>query len=154
MVAPNAGIVCEIVCVGDELLSGRVSDANAAWLGARLAEHGVPVRRSGVVPDDVATIREAIAGASVRASLVLVTGGLGATSDDVTREALAGLLGARVVTDPDIAESLRRRYAERGAQPPEGALRMAEVVEGAEVLPNPAGAAPGLRARVGDAEVV
>src|SRR4051794_25780948 len=92
----------EVVCVGDELLSGRVSDANAAWLGARLAEHGVPVRRTVMVPDDVDAIAEAVSGAASRVGLVLVTGGLGATSDDVTREALARLLGSRIVRDADV----------------------------------------------------
>ncbi|NHC13608.1 CinA family nicotinamide mononucleotide deamidase-related protein [Motilibacter deserti] len=144
----------EVVCVGDELLSGRVADANAAWLGARLAEHGVPVLRSTVVPDDVPAIVEALTGAAARAGLVVVTGGLGATSDDVTRDALAAVLGTRVVRDRAVEDVLRRRYAERGAEPPVGALRMADVVEGAEVLPNPAGAAPGLRARMGSAQVV
>src|SRR3954453_10339299 len=96
----------EIVCVGDELLSGRVSDANAAWLGARLAEHGVPARRTGVVADDVDAIAEAISAAASRAGLVLVTGGLGATSDDVTREALAGLLGSRIVRDAGVEQGL------------------------------------------------
>ncbi|NHC44572.1 CinA family nicotinamide mononucleotide deamidase-related protein [Motilibacter aurantiacus] len=144
----------EVVCVGDELLSGRVPDANAAWLGARLAEHGVPVLRSTAVPDEVTAIVDAIGAAAARADLVVVTGGLGATSDDLTRDALAVLTGSRVVRDPALEEALRRRYADRGTEPPVGSLRMADVVEGAQVLPNPAGAAAGLRGRVGGAQVV
>jgi len=153
----NAGVesaVAEVVCVGDELLSGRVQDLNALWLGARLAERGFPVRRCTVVPDDLDAIAAAVELAASRAALVVVTGGLGGTSDDVTRQAMARLSGGAVMRDAALEEGLLARYAERGARPPVGALAMAEVVTGAEVLANPAGVAPGLRLRVGRAEVV
>jgi nicotinamide-nucleotide amidase len=147
-------LTAEVVCVGDELLSGRVRDENAAWLGARLAEHGVPVRRATVVPDDVDAIAAAIGDAVARAGLVIVTGGLGGTSDDVTRAALARVSGGTVERDARLEQSLLARYAASSAAPPAGALAMADVVTGAEVLPNPVGVAPGLRLPIGNAVVV
>ncbi|RKS77423.1 nicotinamide-nucleotide amidase [Motilibacter peucedani] len=142
----------EVVCVGDELLSGRVADLNAAWLGARLAERGWPVRRVVMVADDVEVIAAAVTDAVGRAELVVVTGGLGGTSDDVTRAALAQVAGAAVVRDAALEAALRARY--RDAEPPVGALTMCDVVQGAEVLANPAGTAPGQRMGVGGATVV
>ncbi|RZS86929.1 competence/damage-inducible protein cinA [Motilibacter rhizosphaerae] len=144
----------EVVCVGDELLSGRVTDTNSGWLGARLAEAGWRLVRVATVPDELDAVADAVAAACARVPLVLVTGGLGGTSDDLTREALARVAGRPVVRDPRLEQALRDRYAKRAAEPPAGALAMADVVEGAEVLANPAGTAPGLRLRVGGAQVV
>lgn len=139
----------EVLCIGDELLSGRVSDINAAWLGGRLAEHGWPVRRVVMVPDDVEVIVGAIHAAVARAALVVVAGGLGGTSDDVTRSALARVAGVGVVRDPDLEAAIVARYAATGSEPSAGGLAMADVVEGAEVLANPAGTAPGFRLLLG-----
>lgn len=148
------GRLAEIVCVGDELLSGRVADLNAAWLGARLAESGWPVRRVVMVADELEAVVEAVRSAAARAGLVVVTGGLGGTSDDLTREALAALLGRPLHRDPELVTGLEARYAARGSTPTAGSLKMADVVEGAEVLPNPAGTAPGQRLAVDGATVV
>lgn len=134
-----------LVTVGDELLLGRTVDTNAAWLGRALAERGVPVVRRYTVADQEEEIRHAVAEASGVAELVLVTGGLGPTPDDLTRDAVACLLGRPLLEDEDILERIRRRFLERGVtELPGPNRRVAQVPEGALKLDNPLGTAPGL----------
>ncbi|MCO5992354.1 CinA family nicotinamide mononucleotide deamidase-related protein [Actinoallomurus rhizosphaericola] len=135
----------ELLNVGDELLRGDIFNGNAGWLGRRLTEAGVEVVRDVVVPDDTETIITALREALERADAVIVTGGLGGTSDDVTRDALARAAGVALRRDPDLEARLRERAVTRGVPLAESALRMADVPEGARRLPNPAGTAPGLR---------
>ncbi|GGV03536.1 CinA-like protein [Actinomadura cremea] len=135
----------ELLTVGDELLLGDTINGNAAWLGRRLADHGVEVTRSVVVGDETGVIVEAVAAALGRADAVITTGGLGPTYDDLTRDALAAAAGVPLVRDPALAERLRERAAAAGHEVREMALRMADVPEGAGVLRNSAGSAPGLR---------
>ncbi|MEV5707848.1 CinA family nicotinamide mononucleotide deamidase-related protein [Actinoallomurus sp. NPDC052274] len=135
----------ELLNVGDELLRGDIFNGNAGWLGRRLTEAGVEVVRDVVVPDDTETIVTALREALERADAVIVTGGLGGTSDDVTRDALARAAGVALRRDPDLEARLRERAVSRGVPLRESALRMADVPEGARRLPNPAGTAPGLR---------
>ncbi|MBA9006966.1 CinA family nicotinamide mononucleotide deamidase-related protein [Thermomonospora cellulosilytica] len=138
----------ELVTVGDELLLGDTVNGNAAWLGRRLAEAGVEVTRSVVVGDLLAEIVEAVTAALGRADAVIVTGGLGPTYDDLTRDALAAAAGVPLVLDKDLERRLRDRVAAAGRTLVPMALRMAEVPEGARVLPNPVGSAPGLRVKL------
>jgi nicotinamide-nucleotide amidase len=134
-----------IVTVGDELLLGQTVDTNAAWLGRRLAERGIPVVRRYTVADDAGEIHGAVLGALEAAELVLVTGGLGPTPDDLTRDAVAELLGRPLITDPEVLERIRARFRERGVEElPEPNRRVAQVPEGARKLTNPEGTAPGL----------
>ncbi|QXJ25010.1 CinA family nicotinamide mononucleotide deamidase-related protein [Actinomadura graeca] len=135
----------ELLTVGDELLLGDTVNGNAAWLGRRLADHGVEVTRSVVVGDETDVIVEAVTSALGRADAVITTGGLGPTYDDLTRDALAKAAGVALVRDPALERRLRERSAAsgRGLQPM--AMRMAEVPEGAGLLHNSAGTAPGLR---------
>lgn len=143
-VAANGPSV-ELVTVGDELLLGRTVDTNAAWLGRRLAELGLPVARRVSVGDDRARIQEAVSGAVARAEVVVVTGGLGPTPDDVTREAVAERFGRPLRVDEALLEGLRERFRRRGyGEMPDSNRRQAEVPEGALVLRNPHGTAPGL----------
>lgn len=135
----------EVVTVGDELLLGDVVNGNAAWLGRSLADLGAEVTGSVVVGDELEAITRAVTGALRRADVVIVTGGLGPTYDDLTREALAALAGVDLVRDPHLEERLRVRAARAGRTLVPMALRMAELPEGAGILPNPAGSAPGLR---------
>ncbi|MFV2178776.1 CinA family nicotinamide mononucleotide deamidase-related protein [Actinomadura sp. LOL_016] len=135
----------ELLTVGDELLLGDTINGNAAWLGRRLADHGVEVTRSVVVGDETGVIVEAVTAALGRADAVITTGGLGPTYDDLTRDALAAAAGVPLVRDPALAERLRERAAAAGHEVREMALRMADVPEGAGVLRNSAGSAPGLR---------
>ncbi|GAA0364899.1 CinA family nicotinamide mononucleotide deamidase-related protein [Actinoallomurus spadix] len=135
----------ELLNVGDEILRGDISNGNAGWLGRRLTEAGVEVVRDVVVPDDTETIVAALREALERADAVIVTGGLGGTSDDVTRDALARAAGVALRRDPALEARIRERAVTRGVPMGESALRMADVPEGARRLPNPAGTAPGLR---------
>ena len=136
----------EIVAIGTELLLGDVVNGNAAWLGRRLAEIGVDVEQTAAVGDNVSRIAAVIQAACERADVVITTGGLGPTQDDLTREALATLTGVPLVRDAGLEAALRARYAAAGR--PDFApnnLRMADYPQGATILPNPAGTAPGLR---------
>jgi nicotinamide-nucleotide amidase len=135
----------ELLTVGDELLRGDTANGNATWLGRRLTEAGAEVTRGEVVPDDLDVIVGALGDALRRADVVIVTGGLGPTSDDRTREALARAAGVALHRDPEIERRLRERAAARNVPLRPGALRMADVPDGAALLHNPAGTAPGLR---------
>jgi nicotinamide-nucleotide amidase len=134
-----------IVTVGDELLSGLTVDRNAAWLGRELAGLGIPVWRRATVGDDDGAIQQAVDEALTRAELVVVTGGLGPTRDDRTRDAVARLFRAALRVDEGLLEALRARFRARGwDKMPESNVSQAQVPEGARVLANPAGTAPGL----------
>jgi nicotinamide-nucleotide amidase len=134
-----------VITVGDEILLGDTVDTNAARIGRALGELGAPVLRHETVGDHAAAIRAALGRALDDADLVLVTGGLGPTPDDVTRESAAELLEAPLALDAAIAAALRARFQAYGYQDfPERNLRQAMVPTGARVLPNAWGTAPGL----------
>lgn len=142
----------EIVAVGSELLLGDHVDTNSAWLSARLAEIGVDVHRHTTVGDNLDRMVEVIGDACRRADAVLVTGGLGPTQDDITRDAVARLAGVELVHHPEIAESLHAWFAARGRDMPANNLRQADLPAGARVLER-VGTAPGFAIEVGDAVV-
>jgi len=134
-----------VVTVGDELLLGRTVDTNAAWLGRELAGLGIPVVRRHTVADEAGEIRLALSDALGVADLVLVTGGLGPTPDDLTRDAVAELLGRPLEVDAGVLEAIHRRFREHGIEELPGPnRRVAEVPRGARKLTNPVGTAPGL----------
>ncbi|MEY4483704.1 MAG: hypothetical protein RL693_1156 [Verrucomicrobiota bacterium] len=133
----------EIINTGTELLIGDVINTNAAWLGQRLVELGLRVERSTCVPDGMA-IEEALNEAARRVDVVIVTGGLGPTSDDVSREAASGVFGLPMHIDAGAMETLTEFFAKRGKGVNEHNRRQAMVPEGAEVMANPHGTAPGL----------
>src|ERR1700754_1757116 len=135
----------ELLTIGDELLLGDTVNGNAAWLGQRLAEIGVQVTRSVVIGDDLDAIIAATEEALSRAEAVITTGGLGPTYDDLTRDVLAKAAGVRLLRDPELEARLRERTAQAGRPLRPMALRMADVVEGATLLRNPVGSAPGFR---------
>lgn len=137
-----------VVAVGDELLLGDVVNANAAELGHLLAEAGAPVVHASAVRDDVDDVVRALRRAMDDADVVLVTGGLGPTVDDLTRDALAAVAGVALDRDAALEQALRDRYAEHGIAPTDAALRQADVPRGARVLDNPVGSAPGLHLEV------
>ena len=138
-------MIGHLLTVGDEILLGQIVNTNAAWLGERLAEVGVDVRRSETVGDDVAAIADALRRAyDGGAALVVVTGGLGPTHDDVTKAAVAEVFGRRLVFRQDVLDRIEARYASRGRTMPAVGRVMAEVPDGFEALPNPKGTAPGL----------
>jgi nicotinamide-nucleotide amidase len=134
-----------VVTVGDELLLGDTIDSNAARIGRALAELGAPVVRRETVGDEGSAIGAAVGRALEDGDLVVVTGGLGPTPDDLTREAVAELLGCPLRLDPALEAALRARYRSAGYRDfPESNLRQAMVPAGARVLPNERGTAPGL----------
>lgn len=140
----------EILATGSELLGPDRVDTNSLWLTERLHEVGIAVRRKTIVGDDLERMREALEDALRRSSLVLCTGGLGPTEDDVTRAAAAAATGRPLVHVPALEEELARRFAERGLTMADNNRRQAYVPEGAEPLPNRVGTAPGVRLRLGD----
>ncbi len=136
---------CELVTVGTELLLGFTLDTNAAEASRALAEVGIGVPRRSTVGDEQPAVRDAVAAALDRTGAVLVTGGLGPTRDDVTREAVAELFGRRLLRDAALLQGLEERFRRLGRGPmPESNQRQADVPEGATVLPNRRGTAPGL----------
>jgi len=134
----------EILAIGSELLTPRRADTNSAYLTAQLGAVGLPVRFRATLVDDRGLIAEAFRQAADRAEVVVATGGLGPTADDLTREGLADAFSLTLVEDTAIVERLRARFAGRGLTMPEVNRKQALVPVGAEVLPNSAGTAPGL----------
>jgi nicotinamide-nucleotide amidase len=134
----------ELLTIGTELLLGFTVDTNSAEIGRELSAIGVPVVRRTSVGDDPAAIREATAVALARTGAVLATGGLGPTSDDVTKKVIADLFGMPLDFDAAIWESLLERFARFGRKPAPANRSQAEVPRGATVLPNRWGTAPGL----------
>jgi len=134
-----------ILTVGDELLIGQVVDTNAAWIGERLTALGVIVERVVTAPDHSGSIRSELERALASADVVILTGGLGPTHDDVTRTAVSDLYGAGLRTDEAVLERIRARFARRGLEMTESSRSVALVPEGFEARPNPVGTAPGLR---------
>jgi nicotinamide-nucleotide amidase len=133
----------EIIAVGSELLTpGRV-DTNSLFLTGQLNSLGVEVTAKMVIGDDAARLADAVRGALSRSEIVILTGGLGPTEDDVTREAVAQALDRRLVYHPEIAENIERRFRRMHRQMAEINRRQAYVIEGAEVLANDNGTAPG-----------
>ncbi len=134
----------ELISTGEELLLGLTANSHLTFVGQQLAKRGLMLTRNVVVGDDAASICEQFRESWARADLVVTTGGLGPTSDDRTREALAGLLGRRLILDPEIEATIRRRFAAFGRKMTPNNLKQAYRLEGSEVLPNAHGTAPGI----------
>ena len=144
----------ELITIGTELLLGFTIDTNSAFAGQALGEIGVRITRRTSVPDEPAAVREAVGEALARTGLVLTTGGLGPTKDDLSKNAVAELLGLPLEFRPEIWEALTARWARMGRKISERNRCQAEVPRGATVLPNPRGTAPGLWITAGRGEVV
>ena len=128
-----------ILTIGNELLSGDVENTNGSWLARRLEAIGVPVRLIAVLPDDIDAIAEFVKASSQTADAVLVTGGLGGTPDDITREALAAAFEVDQEEVVELADELRARFL----SDPEYAARWARLPVGSRPIENPLGGAPG-----------
>jgi nicotinamide-nucleotide amidase len=133
----------EIIAVGSEMLTPERVDTNSLYLTAELNRLGVEVVGKCVIGDDRDRLADAVARAMGRSAIVILSGGLGPTEDDVTREAVAQALGRQLVFHAEIAEALARRFAAMGRKMSEINKRQAYVIEGAELLPNDRGTAPG-----------
>ena len=137
----------ELLTIGTELLLGQIVDTNAAWMAQRLAEAGIDVFYKTTVGDNWGRIEAAMRLAMSRADVVLMTGGLGPTEDDLTRDVLAAVLERPLRLDPQVLAAIEQRFAHRRVAMPENNRKQAMVPQGAEVLRNPRGTAPGLWAR-------
>ena len=135
---------CEVVAVGTELLLGQVVDTNSAWIGEQLAAAGIDSFHHTKVGDNHDRMVGALELALGRSDAVIVCGGLGPTPDDITREALAAVMGAELVRDEAVAERIRFRFARRGREMAANNLRQADVPVGASVIGVQPGTAPGL----------
>jgi nicotinamide-nucleotide amidase len=137
-------LTAEIIAVGTELLTPTRLDTNSLFITKCLAEYGITVRTKAVVGDSRDDLRAVFSSALTRTDVVVLTGGLGPTDDDLTRDVVAETLGRPMRQDPEVVERLRSRFARRGLQMPDINLRQALVPEGAVIVPNPNGTAPGL----------
>jgi nicotinamide-nucleotide amidase len=138
----------EIVNTGSELMLGLVLNTHQQWLCRQLADAGYVVARQVAIADTAAQIQQAVREGLSRADFLIVTGGLGPTSDDLTRDHIASLLGRKLRSDPAILAQLEDFFRVRGRPMPERVHLQAQVPEGAVVLPNPNGTAPGLAIEV------
>jgi nicotinamide-nucleotide amidase len=142
-----------ILTIGDELISGLTADTNSAYLARSLVELGIAVSSLSTVGDHPADISRELDRVSSCSDVVLVTGGLGPTEDDVTKQSVAKALGLQLRLDPDLHRRLLERFEGHASATPEVVENLAMIPEGAETLPNPVGAAVGLLVRVGDKRV-
>ncbi|MFO1488196.1 MAG: competence/damage-inducible protein A [Verrucomicrobiota bacterium] len=141
-------MVVELINTGSELMLGRTLNTHQYWLCRQLADLGYVVTRQVAVPDTGPDIQQAVREALGRADLIITTGGLGPTSDDLTRELIAELLGRKLREDTAIVEEIRKFFSLRNRPMPENNRVQAMVPEGALVLANPLGTAPGLAMQV------
>ncbi len=142
----------EILCTGNDLLDGTVVDTNAALFCERAFERGAPVSRKETVPDDLPALVAAFRDLGARADFVVVSGGMGPTTDDLTVEAAAAAAGVPLDTDTATLEAIQQRFAQRGIPFTPNNARQARYPRGATVVPNPHGTAPMIVVRVGKAD--
>lgn len=143
-----------IIAIGSELLTPSRTDTNSLHLTDQLNALGIEVRQKVIVGDDREALTEAVRHALQHAAVVILTGGLGPTEDDVTRDAVAAALGRPLEFRQDISDAIEQRFRARGRKMAEINKRQAFVIQGAEVLANPAGTAPGLWIEDGERLVV
>lgn len=136
-------VTAAIVVIGDEILSGRTTDKNIAFIANYLTAIGVDLREVRIVADDTAAIVEAVNAVRQRYDHVFTTGGIGPTHDDITADAIAEAFGVSIDVDDRILTMMRERYSEAEMTP--GRLRMARVPDGAELIANPVSKLPGFR---------
>lgn len=134
----------EVISVGTELLLGEILNTNAQFLAQQLAQLGVPHYYQTVVGDNPLRIQKAVAIACERSRLLIFTGGLGPTPDDLTTETLAELFGVPLIERPEILEDIAEKFARRGRTMTPSNRKQALLPQGAEILPNPTGSAPGM----------
>ncbi|MEH1935382.1 MAG: competence/damage-inducible protein A [Nostoc sp.] len=134
----------EIICVGTELLLGDILNGNAQYLAQQLAQLGIPHYYQTVVGDNPERLKQVIEIAISRAQILIFTGGLGPTPDDLTCEAIADFFKVPLVEDPEIIEDITQKFAQRGRVMSPSNRKQALIPQGAEILPNPSGTAPGI----------
>lgn len=138
----------EIIAIGSELLTPTKTDTNSLWLTEKLNDIGIEVMLKTIVGDDGSRLEETVRDALKRSDVVITTGGLGPTADDITREYTAAAAGRALVYHDEIEQHLRERFRSWGREMPEINKRQAFVIDGAEILPNPNGSAVGMLAEI------
>jgi nicotinamide-nucleotide amidase len=144
----------EIIAIGSEMLTPFRLDTNSLWLTERLNSMGVEVKLKTVVGDDESRLEETVRDAMKRSEIVIATGGLGPTEDDITRKIFARVLKRRLILEDAILEKLRARFARRNMTMPEINARQALVIHGAQILENNNGTAPGMLITEGNCTIV
>jgi nicotinamide-nucleotide amidase len=135
---------CDVLAVGTELLLGQIIDSNSAWIGGELAANGIDSLVQVKVGDNVGRIEAQLRRLLADADAVVMCGGLGPTHDDLTRDAIAAVMGVDLHLDENVADVIRSLFASRGRRMPENNLRQAMVPDGATIIPQTRGTAPGL----------
>lgn len=133
----------EIISIGTEILFGQIVDTNSAWIAQRLPALGIDLYYVSTVGDNQRRIVETLRRAWERSDVIITTGGLGPTEDDLTRESIAEMLGEEQRVVPELEEALRARFARRGTPMPERNIKQATLIPSARAIPNPRGSAPG-----------
>jgi nicotinamide-nucleotide amidase len=141
---------CEVLAIGTELLLGQIVDTNSAWIGEQLAEAGIDSFEHRHVGDNLGRMGQALRELVDRSDAVVVCGGLGPTPDDMTRQAIAEVMGVDLERRDDLVEWVSALFTSRGREMPENNLRQCDIPIGAEPILNPVGTAPGIKAPVGD----
>ncbi len=152
MSGPRTHRTAAVVAIGDELMLGQKTDTNSAWISDRLTGLGVRVEEHATVADETPRIVETLARLAGRVDLLIVTGGLGPTADDLTREALAAAMGEELIEDAEALDALRAWFRGRGREMPAPNRVQAMRPASARCLDNPNGTAPGLAGRIGSGE--
>lgn len=135
---------CEVIAVGTELLLGQIVDTNSAWIGEQLALAGIDSHFQTKVGDNLQRIIQALRIGLERSDAVIMCGGLGPTQDDITREAIAAVMGVPLVRDEQLVERIREMFRSRNREMPDNNQRQADVPQGASIIPQMPGTAPGL----------
>ena len=133
----------EIISVGTEILLGEITDTNSQYLAARLPAIGIDLYHQSTVGDNLARLSEAIERGLARSDVLIITGGLGPTDDDLTREAIADVLGETMFVDSEAENRLRAFFTARGVSFPERNVKQTMLIPSATAIPNPRGTAPG-----------
>jgi competence/damage-inducible protein CinA-like protein len=141
---------CEVLAIGTELLLGQIVDTNSSWIGEKLADAGIDSFEHRQVGDNLDRMVQALRELLDRSDAVIVCGGLGPTPDDMTRQAIAEVMGVELERRDDLVEWVSSLFTSRGRAMPENNLRQCDVPVGAEPIPNSVGTAPGIKAPVGD----
>ncbi len=141
---------CDVLAIGTELLLGQIVDTNSSWIGEHLAMAGIDTMEHRKVGDNLPRMIAALSEMLEKADSVIVCGGLGPTQDDVTREAIAAVMGVELERREELVEQISAMFGSRMRDMPLNNLRQAEIPVGADAIPNPIGTAPGVRAPIGD----
>jgi len=137
-------MLAEIITIGDEILIGQIVDTNSAWIAEQLNDIGIRVKQITSVSDNKEHIMEALSAAAERADIVVITGGLGPTKDDITKNTLAEYFGVGLRRDETVLRNVEKIFARFKRPMPGLNIRQADVPENCTVLPNSNGTAPGM----------